>query len=772
VVFKPVDFNPPPTSAPHDDSYHSFNESIDFASYRQSSRESLDDMFREVYSTETAKKTANNVFDEVIESESLADSNFSNTLGDGSSDGKAPKEEGLSSFFKDTIQSKNPELFHTINKILEEEQSDNNNSLSKRLDRLSMSVGHAHQPSQKERKQSMSNSAFVDPNHHNISLSSLNVSEPSLLETSTDNSPIIPEMPTRVSAHRKTQSFHPDILSHSDPDPIHKEKSKSVYPGTAASSKVNIDVSERSYFSEERSATSSFSRKDGLKQMSKEGKYHMNVGQRHILMINSLYHLLHSLSAEMMAFASFESMARKTSRSKSFGKSSFNTKSSGATPVENEHRHADISTSLINQMVNRLGSIGSGEGSEGGTKGMDLKDLMQYYKDKDDASGSNNSATIVTNLRWKDIGFYSGQVNDKIEPHGEGKLVMYTGATLYGHWQNGKPHSGPESGGPKSVNGDEVEKKESDSKHKNHKKSESHDTPFYKLGDEGRKRDMIKDEDKTAAIARISKLQKGNAAFIRRSDGTWTFSRLKKLSKDTAYFVVNPSGSTKSYKAKYWYSHIRACKIPEEKLPPYDSPKQKSSNSNDEVEMSDSELSELANMFNHPMLEETAPDKPTTPPRTFEIKEVREYEPTKNRFSIKDLKPPPRETQHDVAKKRDSQYNEESVSNDSRNNGRQGKRGSTVDTSESSRDTTQDDCSTSKGVLRKGRFSFNQEGPSPCISMRRNVSFCEEKETRSYVKDVPDDISTKTEDEDDNFDVNGTISSNRAGEYNLKGIEP
>lgn len=59
--------------------------------------------------------------------------------------------------------------------------------------------------------------------------------------------------------------------------------------------------------------------------------------------------------------------------------------------------------------------------------------------------------------------------------------------------------------------------------------------------------------------------------------------------------------------------------------------------------------------------------------------------------------------------------------------------------------------------------------------MKRNVSFSEEWETRSYIKDVPDDISTKTEDEndeDDNFDVNGTLSSNRAGEYNLRGIEP
>jgi hypothetical protein len=473
----------------------------------------------------------------------------------------------------------------------------------------------------------------------------------------------------------------------------------------------------------------------------------------------------------MMAFASFESMARKTRRSESFGKSSFNAKSSGVTPVENEHRHADISTSLIDQMVKRLGSIGSGDGSEGGSKGMELKDLMHYYAEKDDGSGSNNSNTIVTNLQWMKVGLYSGQVNDKIEPHGQGKLVLHNGKTLFGNWQNGKPMT---SSGPVSLNDDETEKKKSHARQEDHENADSEDIPSYNLGDEGRRRDMIKDEDKNAAVARISELQKGDAAFIRRTDGTWTFSRVRKITKGSAYFVVNPSGSSKSYKAKYWHSHIRACKIPNEKLPPYYSPKRRSSTSIDEIEISDSDVSELANMLHHPLLEEIAPEKSTTPPRTFEIKEVRPYEPNKNRFSIKDLMmmkpPPPRETP--TATKRENQSNDDS-SNDSRNMGRQSKkRGSTADESESSRDTTQDDCSTNKGLLRKGRFSFNQEGPSPYVSLRRNVSFSEEWETRSYVKDVPDDISTKTEDEDDNFDVDGTLSSNRAGEYNLKGIEP
>jgi hypothetical protein len=281
---------------------------------------------------------------------------------------------------------------------------------------------------------------------------------------------------------------------------------------------------------------------------------------------------------------------------------------------------------------------------------------------------------------------------------------------------------------------------------------------------------MIKDTNKEAAISRISKLQTGDAAFIRRTDGTWTFSRVKKISteKDTAYFVVNSSGSTKSYKVKYWHSHIRTCKIPNEQLPPHESPRRRSSNESLYGCTSDSDLSELGNMLQQPHLEEPLPEKPSAPPKTFEIHEVREYEPTKNRFSIKDLiKPPPPKDLSPV-----KSANRDSAANDY-NESYRNKRAS-IDNSESSRETSvADDRSTaSKSLLRKGRFSFHDDGQYN-KGMKRSVSFSEEWETRSYVKDgVPDDISTKTEDEDDNFDVNGTISSNRAGKYNLRGIEP
>lgn len=490
----------------------------------------------------------------------------------------------------------------------------------------------------------------------------------------------------------------------------------------------------------------------------------------------SLHQLI--VVTEMLAFASFESIARKKGKANSNDKKSFDAKASGTS--ENAHKSVEISSSLIDQVVRRLSSVGSADGStDEGPKDMALKDLMKFYAENDDASGSNNSSTVVTNLHWKGIGMYTGQVNEKIEPHGQGQLVMHSGATLYGQWSNGRPVSNNDSvNHSKEQEAEGHAKKEKTSKEAPEKAAMS-ETSAYKLGDEGRRRDMIKENDKEASISRISKFQKGDPAFIRRTDGAWTFARVKSIAaqKDIAYFVVNSSGSTKSYKSKYWHSHIRACRIPNEQLPSYESPKRRSS-SNESL-MSDSDMSELVDMLRQPMLEEPSHEKSTAPPRTFEIKEIREYEPTKNRFCIKDLMKQA-QLQHatqSLAKGRESPIHDNSEDNNSMGQSHQDRRLS-IDCSETSRETAQDDRSTtSKSLLRKGRFSFHEED-KPYVSMKRSVSFSKEQETRSYTKDdVADDISTKTEDdEDDNFDVNGLISSTRAGSsaktLNLRGIEP
>lgn len=429
-----------------------------------------------------------------------------------------------------------------------------------------------------------------------------------------------------------------------------------------------------------------------------------------------------------MSLASFESNARRK-------QTSFESKPS---PVQKVEDSPKITRAVIDQMVKRL-STGSAGDDDDTPKVTVLKDLMKYYSDRDltEATLPAPQKTFATNLPWKDIGMYTGQVNKNFEPHGEGTLHLHNGATLQGQWANGRPVSNDDT------NRDDTRHEEkkpsakaassnSGSKDKG-KKATQQEEKEYEIGDEGRRRDMIKDSDKDVALMRIASLQPDDAAFIRRTNGTWTFSRVKKVTQDSIYFIVNPSGSTKSYKAKYWHSHVRTCKTEAKKSTPKESPARR--RSSDGLTQSDSELSSSAPILQHSQLQIQESPKKSPPPKTFEIKQIREYEPSKNRFSVKDLRPP------------------------------------VADNSEESSRETQRSGSGGTGVLRRGRFSFHGDGKY--ISRKRNVSISlERNQTRSYKSGAePDDESAiETEDEDDAFDVNGGISSR--GGYSLRGIEP
>ena len=84
------------------------------------------------------------------------------------------------------------------------------------------------------------------------------------------------------------------------------------------------------------------------------------------------------------------------------------------------------------------------------------------------------------------------------------------------------------------------------------------DSSSYNIGDEGKRHDMIKDDDKSAAVKRIASLQSGDPAFIRRTTGNWTFAKVKNVSPDSILFIVDEKGASKDYKKKYWGSHVRA----------------------------------------------------------------------------------------------------------------------------------------------------------------------------------------------------------------------
>jgi len=83
---------------------------------------------------------------------------------------------------------------------------------------------------------------------------------------------------------------------------------------------------------------------------------------------------------------------------------------------------------------------------------------------------------------------------------------------------------------------------------------------LFNLGDEGLRRDMVKDKDKEVARMRISSLKAEDGAFIRRTTGKWTYAKVKNVASDSIVFVVNTNGSSKAYNVKYWVSHIRTLK--------------------------------------------------------------------------------------------------------------------------------------------------------------------------------------------------------------------
>jgi hypothetical protein len=182
IVLNAVDFDPPAPPVMRksvDASIGSFNESIDFATYPKA--EHFDPR---AFLPDALESLANKVFD----TECMEDSNFSNILGQADMEesdlacckeggGKPYNEEGLHSFFKEKIQSQNPGLFNTIESILEEEKGEGEASKAAAA-RSSESGDSRHKKP-----------AYMDSNH-SVSASSLNLSEPSLLETSTDNSPM------------------------------------------------------------------------------------------------------------------------------------------------------------------------------------------------------------------------------------------------------------------------------------------------------------------------------------------------------------------------------------------------------------------------------------------------------------------------------------------------------------------------------------------------------------------------------------------------------
>ncbi|KAL7469087.1 hypothetical protein ACHAXS_009326 [Conticribra weissflogii] len=211
----------------------------------------------------------------------------------------------------------------------------------------------------------------------------------------------------------------------------------------------------------------------------------------------------------------------------------------------------------------------------------------------------------VSNLPWTgrfgDSGYYTGSVNEQYEPYGRGTMLYDNGIIRKGHWKDGdfvRESEGDSDSEDDEENNDgpanDLTSSMADlsfgktskyaSRDRSRSRSRSKDRaappkplppepepepetvklPSYKIGEIGKKEDMI--TDKKEALEVIEKLDVGDGAFIRRSDGKWTYAILKKREETEGgpaiRFTVNERKSSKSYNKKYWESHIRPMKSP------------------------------------------------------------------------------------------------------------------------------------------------------------------------------------------------------------------
>jgi hypothetical protein len=154
--------------------------------------------------------------------------------------------------------------------------------------------------------------------------------------------------------------------------------------------------------------------------------------------------------------------------------------------------------------------------------------------------------TKVICLSWTDsrgcTADYTGQVNALIQPHGYGYLQYRDGTVFAAQWCNGAPIRQSPQVVPQEP--------------------EPQPSPEFTLGDVASVQDMHIEPNAEMAYANAASLPIHSFAFILRSTGEWTYAILANRpvvsGPDASMrFVVDPKGSTKVIKAKYWSRYVR-----------------------------------------------------------------------------------------------------------------------------------------------------------------------------------------------------------------------
>jgi hypothetical protein len=139
--------------------------------------------------------------------------------------------------------------------------------------------------------------------------------------------------------------------------------------------------------------------------------------------------------------------------------------------------------------------------------------IADNEESQDILEGKTFKPKKVNGLPWSDYngdsGRYTGEVNEKFLPHGEGEMVYDRGVISAGVWFNGVLDTEDSCSSLIVLT--------------NASTSTPDTLPGYAIGDVGRDEDMIIDSKKATAAA-VAKIRANDAAFVRRSDGSWTYA--------------------------------------------------------------------------------------------------------------------------------------------------------------------------------------------------------------------------------------------------------
>jgi hypothetical protein len=178
--------------------------------------------------------------------------------------------------------------------------------------------------------------------------------------------------------------------------------------------------------------------------------------------------------------------------------------------------------------------------------------IADNEESQDILEGKTFKPKKVNGLPWSDYngdsGRYTGEVNEKFLPHGEGEMVYDRGVISAGVWFNGVLDTEDSCSSLIVLT--------------NASTSTPDTLPGYAIGDVGRDEDIIIDSKKATAAA-VAKIRANDAAFVRRSDGSWTYAIVKDRSFGSIpsiRFKVNARGSTKDFPETQWGTYVRRIK--------------------------------------------------------------------------------------------------------------------------------------------------------------------------------------------------------------------